>query len=333
MRIPSLLLFFYLICGVINAQVITATVYDSDTKEPIIGASVYYDGTTIGTATNANGQFKIDYKVYLNAPIVISFIGYTTVLHNKDDLQQMDKVFLKPSATKMPELVFKADTWSREKKLRIFKAEFLGRSKGASLCRIVNEKDIQLVYNPVNKILRAYCDEPIIIRNKYLGYDITYNMVDFFVEFTYTPDLIRITKEVYYAGTSFFSEIGKPTKKKYVEARLNEFEGSKLEFFRTLAGRNLSDSKYEIFYDTLKVEPEKYLAIENQKIHKKVTMPINKLTVLYDRTSQSIIQLDTTEKHFFVNDYGIHFPADKLKFGGDFGVQRISSMLPKDYNL
>ncbi len=50
----------------------------------LIGASVFWLGTTIGTATNINGEFTIDKPEKLPAKLVVSFVGYTsdTILVN-----------------------------------------------------------------------------------------------------------------------------------------------------------------------------------------------------------------------------------------------------------
>ena len=48
-----------------------------DDGEPLVGASVYIKGTTIGTTTDAEGNFSLD--VPENAIIVISFVGFETV--------------------------------------------------------------------------------------------------------------------------------------------------------------------------------------------------------------------------------------------------------------
>lgn len=44
----------------------------------LIGASVFWLGTTIGTATDINGEFTIDKPEKLPAKLVVSFVGYTS---------------------------------------------------------------------------------------------------------------------------------------------------------------------------------------------------------------------------------------------------------------
>ncbi|HEY5592081.1 MAG TPA: carboxypeptidase-like regulatory domain-containing protein, partial [Paludibacter sp.] len=44
-------------------------------KDPIIGASIFVEGTKIGTVTDIDGNFSI--KAPLNATLTVSYIGYT----------------------------------------------------------------------------------------------------------------------------------------------------------------------------------------------------------------------------------------------------------------
>ena len=60
------------VCG---QEMITGSVVDSETKEPLIGASTVFRSGRGGTVTNANGQFKIP-AVPHSDTLVISYIGY-----------------------------------------------------------------------------------------------------------------------------------------------------------------------------------------------------------------------------------------------------------------
>lgn len=55
---------------------ITGTVTDGNTGEPVAYASIRLKGTTVGTATDLNGNYTINATT--NGTLVFSFIGYTT---------------------------------------------------------------------------------------------------------------------------------------------------------------------------------------------------------------------------------------------------------------
>ena len=74
--------FFFLMVGLLfsvglNAQTITVSGVVSDPSgEPLIGASILAQGTTVGTSTNIDGEYTIN--VAPNATLVVSYVGYDT---------------------------------------------------------------------------------------------------------------------------------------------------------------------------------------------------------------------------------------------------------------
>lgn len=62
-------------------RLVSGTVIDGSSGEPLIGASVVIDGTTYGTMTNAEGSFQLQ-SVPANATLKVSIIGYKTEVVN-----------------------------------------------------------------------------------------------------------------------------------------------------------------------------------------------------------------------------------------------------------
>ena len=62
------------VCGTLNAQDLRGVVRDAD-KQPLIGASVYWAGTTIGAGTDAQGAFQL-HRVKGYDKLVASYLGY-----------------------------------------------------------------------------------------------------------------------------------------------------------------------------------------------------------------------------------------------------------------
>ena len=62
--------------GCASPVVVRGMVIGSDDKEPVIGASVFIDGTNKGDVTNIDGQFAL--KLPPDTSLVISYIGYKT---------------------------------------------------------------------------------------------------------------------------------------------------------------------------------------------------------------------------------------------------------------
>lgn len=322
-----------------NAQTLTGSVFDEKTKEPLYGVSVYFDGTTNGTATDTQGKFVISYKASTESALVISYLGYDSKAFDVRKLTNGVKIYLKPKEEALGVVYLENDPWSRKKKMAIFRREFIGNTAGASQCKILNEDDIDVVYNPTTKTLSAYASKPIEIRNKYLGYTISYNMEEFEAKLHITPSGFALTNSVYVEGTSFYSELRKKTRRRNVKAREKEFEQSILNFMRSLASEKLKENKFELFHRGFIISPDKYLDVvkEDNKITK-IEMKLSKLIILYNRPKygleyQSSIEILDENKVFYINEFGNFSPPKKLTFGGFFGKKRIANTLPLDYNL
>ncbi len=59
-------------------QKVTGTVYEAETGEPVVGASVKVKGTNIGAATDINGKFTIANVPNSSKTIIVSYIGMAT---------------------------------------------------------------------------------------------------------------------------------------------------------------------------------------------------------------------------------------------------------------
>lgn len=72
-----MLLFFLLTGNVLAQTTVTGTVVDSQ-KEPMIGVSVKIKGSTVGTVTDFDGNYKLSIPDANKAVLIFSFLGYKT---------------------------------------------------------------------------------------------------------------------------------------------------------------------------------------------------------------------------------------------------------------
>ena len=70
-----LLIQFFLLQSLLQAQTIEFTVLDATTKLPISNVEIYYTNSINGTITNEEGKAKIALE---NDTLTLSHIGYTT---------------------------------------------------------------------------------------------------------------------------------------------------------------------------------------------------------------------------------------------------------------
>ncbi|HLG35729.1 MAG TPA: TonB-dependent receptor [Bacteroidia bacterium] len=92
-------LFLFPVCAF--AQTLQGKITDTQ-SEPLTGANIVWAGTTIGTVTDAKGQFEITLQNITDKKLVISFVGYRTdtlniakdtfILHKLSDTQTLGEV-------------------------------------------------------------------------------------------------------------------------------------------------------------------------------------------------------------------------------------------------
>ena len=328
-RVISIFLFLLLGPSIVHSQerAIQGRVVDKNTDAPLEGVSIYYDGTTIGTITDREGYFTIYKGSSLTAPLVVSYIGYGKKILDTSS-EDLEVIFLEEEILELDEVVLLPDTWSREKKMSVFRSEFLGKIKESLDCKILNEKAIRLYYNKNEEVLYAYANEPLIISNKHLGYRLTFDLTNFEVKFNTNLSGLRMVYSSYFSGTTFFSEMNKKIKRKYVKNREQMYLGSILHFMRSLSKKQLTEQKFRIFKDSYEVLPYRYFEIETMNGMSKVNLKAKKLSILYDDFDQSSIQ---TLGAFFIDGYGNHSPIENALFGGHLSLQGIAGTLPLDY--
>lgn len=312
--------------------VLQGRVYSAKDSTALFGASVYFDGTSLGVSTNENGEFRIPLKNSTTSPLVISSLGFETILikdYNPGE-NVIFKIYLRESMESLPAVHLETDPWSRDKKLRIFTREFLGNSLAGRKCRIKNTEAIFLTYIPSKEILVAEAKEPLKIINRHLGYEMTYTLTDFRVEFSTGTSGIQFTTLVYYEGLSFFEEIKKTPSKKSLRNRESAFSGSALHFMRSLASRTLTENNFRIFKKSFEVEPYEYFQLKNEKELVQVQIIENPIIVLYREVEQSSIR---AENQFYIDALGNHTPPYGLTVSGYMGGKRAAEMLPLDYKI
>ena len=317
------------------SQTFTGLVLDKLTQQPIETVSVYFDNTTIGTTTNDKGEFSISYTDAVQSTLVISYLGYNKVLISDFRSKNNVVIELVEADNALDEVYLEYDDGlTRRQKLRLFRKEFLGNSKFGKSCKILNEDDLILKYDKRKKDLYASCKVPLKVLNKSLQYEISYDLIDFEVNFKYANLKTRefTVNSVVYFGTSFYKELENFKKNKSIKNREQAYGGSVQHFMRSLYNKNLKDEGYLVFYDGFIVNEWSYFtvkAVENTDF-KKVSLKEN-VSILYDKDFQSELQLEIDE--FYIDTYGNYTPIIGVYFSGVMGNQRVGDTLPLDYGL
>ncbi|OAV43108.1 carboxypeptidase-like regulatory domain-containing protein [Lewinella sp. 4G2] len=123
--LPTLLILFSL--SSLSAQtILRGTVKDGATQEPVPFATVYIDGTTIGTNTDNDGAFSLDVsKVSLPANLVVTHLNYQRFVTEVKTTDRPYALLLAPQAA-IAAVIEVGDDRQREKNIEEFTKRFLG---------------------------------------------------------------------------------------------------------------------------------------------------------------------------------------------------------------
>lgn len=330
----------------VHAQQITGCVNDAKTGEKLSNVSVYFSGTSIGVVTGIDGCFAITYRPELNAPLVLSVLGYDKLTFENPLGADLSNILLQPKVDDLEAVYLNPDPWTRAQKEAWFKKLFLGEIPEASDCTIRNLKEVRLRFNPSTNMLTAVCDVPIVINNKYLGYTIMYDLIEF--EAVYTgislSNSIQINNKpvsgtrykhqsTYVAGTSFFKELDgkKPSERKREKNREKMYKQSTLRFFRSLVSKTFEEDGYVLYHKGFKVDLNKHVRVKDYNGGFIVEFRENTYSITDSNKKQSEMVL--TEQRIIVDKFGNNLSPRSIQFGGHFAKLQTAGLLPLEYGL
>ncbi|MBN4048428.1 carboxypeptidase-like regulatory domain-containing protein [Flavobacteriaceae bacterium AH-315-O20] len=315
------------------SQEISGVIFNDKSGEPLVGASIYFNNTTLGTSTNLNGAFTLEYKEAIRTPLIISFMGFETLIINDFSRLYNLKFYLKESPNVLKEVTLnpKKD-WPRALKLKEFRRNYLGETENGLASKILNEEDLILRFNKKEKQLTAVANVPILIKNANLAYVIKVNLRHFEVNYSYVSINKKILniKYVYFFGNNFYKPLDENSTKIILKKRTETYLGSPLHFMRSMASEELEREKYKIYKGNHLVNPKKYItvtAIDNLNNVKVVFK--DRLNILFEGDEQSFIKIKVPE--FYIDNFGNYSPTDAITFGGKLGEKRMGDSLPIDF--
>jgi hypothetical protein len=323
-KLILLILFMNFYFNVFN-QIIRGTVLDLKTNVPIWYASVYFNGTTVGTASGPDGNFIIDITKVQNEPLTISSLGYFSVTISDFSMDTLLIIYLKPKAVELKEVVIEAKSLVEQRKanMELFKNEFLGTSENAKNCIIINENDIRFNYGTDLDTLKAFSSPPILIDNRLLGYRIKYYLDNF--------EYYRKSKSFFFKWTLVFIEdsINDNNKKIILEnRRKNAYLGSRMHFFRTLWADDLKSNGFNIM--TSRHKFLKYDEIVSKGSNSKKFLQYREDIYVY--YNERLTQISLLKKQVFFNENG-YFDELGIIWQGEMLSKRTGDMLPYEYGI
>lgn len=225
---------------------INGQVQDSVTQQPIPGVNVFLSGTNLGGVTDLDGFYSIDRIPLGSFEVIFSHVTYGMKFRDIE-LFQPGVLTVNSSLVQESRLLDTVEVLSRrligpenrEKYLRIFENEFLGRSQNSAQCELLNPDVLDFIYDPVSDKLEVFALEPVLISNNYLGYQITY----------YFEIFQKIGGSVNFYGKARFKDL-KPMNdregRRWIKNRQRVYNGSFLQFRRALVNDRLKQEQFRI---------------------------------------------------------------------------------------
>lgn len=354
------------VTALVHAQIflpVTGTVVD-EKGEPAKGATVFISGSLFKTVTDDKGEFAINSLTAGSYQLVVKMMGYA--IFNRDIILQQKPISLNIPLVINPIAISEVtigpgDAW--DSYYNLFKAQFLGTSRFAEGCEILNPKILSFNYNKKKGILTAEADDFILIDNKRLGYHIRYLLRDF--QFTINSNT------AIFDGDALFDEMdgSKSRHKDWARNRYDAYKGSFMHFLRAVYTNNTlkqgfmahalykgflkADGDFDVPWVTIDTRPVGFDSLVKKVDNTFVSLNTSQLYVTYAPKKAPSVKTGLTTatfKDIKLDNNGTESTMVKLPFKqalidrrgnytnyraffihGDMASRRVGDKLPFDY--
>jgi hypothetical protein len=238
-------------------------VVSADTKQPLQGASVFAQNTTLGTATDAEGNFKLAVPEG-GYTLVVTFTGYNaetkrisiTDVDNRNMLFEMTERQKEMEEVSIVATAEVKDGW--DKYGQFFIEKFIGQSDNSARCELKNKSALKFFFYKRKNKLKVVATEPLLIENASLGYNIRYSLDSFTHEYS--------TEVSFYTGYPLFEEMTAANNDQYaqwMQARLTAYKGSILHFMRSAYHKKLQQEGFQVQFLVTSNGTEKATPVKN----------------------------------------------------------------------
>ena len=347
------LIFSFLILLITNVSVaqesktFSGTVTNIDSGEPVRGANVYFEQTTLGTSTGSDGVFEFSARLEGVHRLNFSFIGYETKTRiiNFDDEQTRYTftIELSPATFFLGEVHVADSNVEWQEQYREFESGFLGRTENARETRIDNRWVLDFSRNSKGSLI-ATAAEPLQVTNQALGYRIYIELN----EFEWGVDGFTGRYKV----NARFEELepeSRREERRWERARRNTWEGSLEHFLSSLYQNRLRQEHFTVYSLGTQIrsapdeisEGEKQLALHARRIRDGSGDRFRGFALRrgmdvdhgrFDQRRSSIIPLHR-DGLIFVDRFGNLLDPHSVEIAGEWSNHRIADMLPLDYRI
>src|SRR5580692_4155444 len=266
-------------CFFAQAQnnIISGSVKDSASGKPLVGASVFLNGSSKGTVTKADGSFVLAGIPNGRYELIVSAIGYETFLRefSSRSLPFVLNLNLGEKASELEAVTvepYMKDGWQKFGKF--FMDNFIGTTENASDCKFENHKSLRFHYYPKSRRLHVTSVDPLIIENKALGYELEYRLESF--DYDYESHIVS------YYGYPFFREMTADNdgqQQRWEQSRERAYLGSLMHFMRSLYNGHLQQDGFIVEHEIQvpNIEKLRVKAVYIPNVTKTDSIPIDSL--------------------------------------------------------
>lgn len=337
---------------------ISGKVIDVTSKLPLPAASVFAENTTLGTTTNANGEFQLQLPVG-GYDLIISYTGYERQIQRitTADATRPITIEIKQKEKALEEVAIKSNSEVKngwEKYGNFFTEHFIGNTANGKQCVIKNPDSLKFFFYRKKNRLKILANAPIEIENNALGYTIQYVLDSFAYEYN--------TKTCIYTGNPLFKEMvpaNDVQRAQWQENRETAYGGSLLHLMRSIYDQSLAENDFEIqliakegITDSVIKPKDIYAALHYDMDDSTQTVEIapaqKNLAILYKYEIPDSVYLSNNPKEpagfqlsylFFsdnpsiiIEQNGYYYDQNDITFNGWMAWEKMGDMLPYDFD-
>jgi thiol-disulfide isomerase/thioredoxin len=218
----------------------------NESGNPVANANVFIHNTQKGTISDINGNFLLNNIPKGQHELIISSIGYETNVFPffEEQLPLTLKVEMAIKVRELENVTVSSEPYEEggwEKFGTMFNSGFIGALSNAEKCKIKNKDALVFRFYKKSQRLRAFADEPLLIENQGLGYNINYQLEYF--------EMNMEKGSTSYMGYTMFTEMdgkNKNDEEKWNRKRLETYTGSLMHFMRSLYQDRFAEEGFDV---------------------------------------------------------------------------------------
>ncbi|MEO0340339.1 MAG: carboxypeptidase-like regulatory domain-containing protein, partial [Bacteroidota bacterium] len=343
-------------------QQITGRVLEAKTNEPVSFATVYLNGTTVGTTTDDDGSFLLN-KVTYPCQLVVSHISYKTLFVDINQAQGAPlKILIEPNAVDLQSVQVE-DKSLRGRNEAEFAQAFVGIDYFGERAKLTNpevlfftrEKEKTRAGYMRSKNLKATAKQALIIEQPELGYKIHADLAYFQVDYgSFLGKNGASFFQCYYFFEPYQTD-KKHKQKKWERQRSAAYYHSSMHFMRSLYQQDLAGNGYRLcervedkekgivtyqdfpigkYIEILPDSTMQVAGLKDQRLYifyypkNAKREPLDITTKIRGQFEQSVIQFSSDKA--IIRSNGTT-PGLDIQFGGVIAEKKVGAHLPDDF--